>query len=157
MVEKREDWTSTKAKLKYKIEQVKSIYPSAVLDVNELIIEEVIEGEGFAIDCYFDEQGKPVALFIMQHRFASDDDMGDRIYLTSKDVIQKNLPLAQPFLEQLGNLAQLKSYPVHVEVRIYGSGNVNSIEVNPIRFGGWCTSAELAKHAFNINTYEHLF
>ncbi|MCF8370844.1 MAG: ATP-grasp domain-containing protein [Bacteroidales bacterium] len=156
-VEKREDWASTKEKLKLKIAQVKSIYPSAVLDVKELIIEEVIEGEEFAIDCYFDELGKPVILFIMQHRFATDGDVGDRIYFTSKEVVRTNLPLVKAFLEQLGNLAQLKNYPIHVEVRIDEAGNVNPIEVNPMRFGGWCTSAELAKHAFDINTYEHLF
>lgn len=156
-VEKREDWASTKEKLKLNIAQVKSIYPTAVLDVKELIIEEVIEGEEFAIDCFFDEQGKPVVLFIMQHRFASDGDVGDRIYFTSKEVIQKNLPLVKAFLEQLGKLAQLKNYPIHVEVRIDEAGNVNPIEVNPMRFGGWCTSAELAKHAFDINTYEYLF
>jgi hypothetical protein len=156
-VEKREDWPSTKTKLKQKIDQVKTIYPTAVLDVNQLIIEEVLEGDEFAIDCYFDEKGKPVVLFIMQHRFASDGDVGDRIYFTSKEVIQKNLPLVKPFLEHLSKLAKLKNYPLHVEVRIDDMGNVNPIEGNPMRFGGWCTSAELAHHAFGMNTYEHLF
>jgi hypothetical protein len=156
-VEKREDWPMIKEKLKLKITQVKTIYPTAVLDGTELIVEEVIEGKEFAIDCYFDGQGKPVVLFIMQHRFASDGDVGDRIYFTSKEVIETYLPLVKAFLEQLGSLARLKNYPAHVEVRIDEAGNVNPIEVNPMRFGGWCTSAELAKHAFDINTYEHLF
>ena len=156
-VERPEDWEQTKAKLKEKIAQVKAIYPTAVLDANDLIVEEVLEGEEFAVDAYYNDQGKPVVLFIMQHRFASDGDVGDRIYFTSKQVIKKNLPLVTPFLEDLGKRANIKNYPVHVEVRIDEHNNVNPIEVNPMRFGGWCTSAELAKHAFDLNTYQHLF
>ncbi len=156
-VEKAEDWKSTKKKIKKQVEEIENIYPTTVLNSSEFIIEECIEGEEFAIDCYYNEKGEAVVLFIMQHWFASGSDVGDRIYYTSKKVIQKNLPSIQRFLEDLGELTNLKNYPIHVEVRIDENNKVMPIEVNPMRFGGWCTSAELANHAFGINTYEHLF
>ena len=31
------------------------------------------------------------------------------------------------------------------------------IEVNPMRFGGWCSSPDMAWYAFGINEYEYYF
>jgi len=34
-------------------------------------------------------------------------------------------------------------------------GNINPIEVNPLRFGGWCTTGDLSWFAFGFNSYEY--
>ena len=34
------------------------------------------------------------------------------------------------------------------------TGFLNPIEVNPIRFGGWCTTPDLSWFAYGINSYE---
>jgi hypothetical protein len=42
-------------------------------------------------------------------------------------------------------------------VRITDAGEIIPIEVNPLRFGGWCTTADLAGMAYGFNPYEMYF
>ncbi len=42
---------------------------------------------------------------------------------------------------------------MHVEVRVDNLGNIVPIEVNPMRFGGWCTTADLTWYAYGENSY----
>jgi hypothetical protein len=45
---------------------------------------------------------------------------------------------------------------VHAEVRIDAQGRIRPIEVNPMRFGGWCAT-DIAWHAYQINPYRYYF
>ncbi len=47
----------------------------------------------------------------------------------------------------------MKNFPVHVELRISREGTLTPIEINPLRFGGWCTTADLTMHAYGFNPY----
>ena len=47
------------------------------------------------------------------------------------------------------------NFPAHVEVRIDSSGKVFPIEINPLRFGGWCTTADLLGIALGYNSYDY--
>jgi hypothetical protein len=42
-------------------------------------------------------------------------------------------------------------------VRIDENGNINPIEVNPLRFGGFCTTADCTWFAYGVNSYEYYF
>ncbi len=53
----------------------------------------------------------------------------------------------------MGRLTGARDVPVHVEVRRDHAGVVRPIEVNPLRFGGWCTTADLAPHAYGFSPY----
>lgn len=132
------------------------LYPKHVIDTNEFIIEEYLDGEEFAIDAYYDIEGKPVILNILKHLFYSEEDTSDRIYYTHKDIINQYLDLFQQELEKLGKSFNLRLYPVHVEFRILNDGRIFPIEINPLRFAGWCTS-ELIQFAFGLNPYEYFF
>jgi len=68
-------------------------------------------------------------------------------------VIKENLSKFDKFLKQIRSKIKLKNFPLHAEVRIDNNGNLIPIEINPLRFGAWCTSAELANYAFGINEY----
>lgn len=59
-----------------------------VLDTGKFIIEENIEGEEFAVDAYFNSKEKPVILNILKHIFSSENDVSDRVYFTSKSVME---------------------------------------------------------------------
>ena len=61
----------------------------------------------------------------------------------------------QEFLNTLGKLVNLKNFPFHVEVRIDKNGTIIPIEVNPMRFGGWCTTADLSYFAYGFNSYQY--
>jgi hypothetical protein len=156
-VEVKEEWAGTVKAITKEIELIKDLYPPEVLHTGEFIIEECINGDEFAIDCYFNNKGKPVVLNIMKHIFSSGTDVNDRIYITSKDIIVNYKNSITFFLAEIGKRAELRNFPAHVEVRIDENGIVAPIEVNPLRFGGWCSTPDLAWHAFGINLYEYLF
>ena len=83
-----EEWPSVLRRIKAEVEEIKGRYPVQVLDVGSFIIEENIEGEEFAVDAYFNSSGKPVILDILKHIFYSENDVSDRVYFTSKAVIE---------------------------------------------------------------------
>ena len=156
-VEKPEDWKKTVKTILKEIALIKDLYPPEVLNTSEFIIEECINGDEFAVDCYFNKDGNPIVLNIMKHIFSSGTDVNDRVYVTSKAIIQNNLNPITKFLSEIGKRAGLQNFPAHVEVRIDENGIVAPIEVNPLRFGGWCSTPDLAWYAYGINLYEFLF
>ena len=60
----KDEWPAIVASINSEIEQVKGLYPEEVLDIDSFIIEEVIEGDEFAIDAYFNTSGEAVILDI---------------------------------------------------------------------------------------------
>ena len=146
-----------KVKKELTIKNLASVYPRNVLDTSTFIIEEYIEGEEFALDCYFTDAGEPVILNILHHRFASGADTSDRVYTTSKDIVLQHHGIFKEFLRDIGTEAGLRNFPAHVELRIDASGKVNPIEINPMRFGGWCTTADLMGIATGTSPYEFYF
>jgi len=149
------EWEKVLGKIKQEITQIKGFYPNEVLNTNYFIIEECIEGEEYAIDCYFNKDEKPIVLNILHHIFSSGKDVSDRIYTTSKEIIENNIEEIEKFLKIIGEKAKLSNFPVHVEVRITNEGLAIPIEVNPLRFGGWCTTGDLSWYAYGINSYEY--
>lgn len=156
-VDKVEEWEATKRSIREGIEAVMGLYPEEVLKTTSFIIEEVIEGEEFAIDAYFTIEGEPVILSILRHSFAHECDMSDRIYQSSKEIVEENLEEFTAFLKNIGTLADVRNFPVHVEVRREESGRLVPIEINPMRFGGWCTTPDLTYFAYGLNPYEYYF
>jgi len=138
-------------------ERVKKYFPASVVDSSTLIIEEYIKGEEYASDCYFDAEGRPVVLSIFKHVFASGDDVSDRVYTTSVEIVKDTLPAIESFLIKLGKKTGLKNFPLHLEVRIADDHSIMPIEVNPARFGGWCTTADMAPYSYGFNPYEYYF
>ena len=152
-----EEWDEVKTTIKAETAQKDDLYPAEVLDTTTFIIEENIEGEEFAFDAYFDEKGNPVVLGIYKHLFSSANDVSDRIYITSKEVTQENLADFTNWLQKVGDLAKMSNFPVHVEVRRTDAGEIVPIEVNPLRFGGWCTTADMTAASYGFNPYVYYF
>ena len=153
-IDYHKDWKKAVVDIKNEIEQLKGLYPEEVLNTSEFIVEECIKGEEYAIDCYYDNDGKPVILNILKHLFSSDQDTSDRVYITSTEIIKENIEQMEEFLSKVGKLADVKNFPVHVEIRI-DNGTIQAIEFNPLRFGGWCTTADITNYAYGINSYEY--
>ena len=153
-VSTNEEWSSVLQHIKAEVEEIKGRYPVQVLDTGEFIIEENIEGEEFAVDAYFNSAGKPVVLNILKHIFSSENDVGDRVYFTSKAVIETYRETVEDLLKEIGKLAGLRSFPLHMELRIGNDRRVQLIELNPMRFAGWCTT-DIAHFAYGINTYRY--
>ena len=156
-VSSAEEWEDVKVTIKEETAEKNDLYPTEVLNTTTFIIEENIEGEEFAFDAYFDETGKPVILGIYKHLFSSANDVSDRIYITSKEVIEENLADFTNWLSEVGDLAKMSNFPVHVEVRRSDADKIVPIEVNPLRFGGWCTTADMTAASYGFNPYVYYF
>jgi hypothetical protein len=154
-VDNENEWNQVLDKIENEIEEFRDLYPKEVIDVSDFIIEEYINGEEYAIDCYFNNEGEPVILNILHHVFTSDKDVSDRVYMTSKEIILEYKNEIYDFLETIGLKTNLKNFPAHVEVRIDDNRKVHPIEVNPMRFGGWCTTGDLSWYAYGINSYDY--
>jgi hypothetical protein len=78
--------------------------------------------------------------------------VSDRVYLTDAGTVARLGPPAEAFLAELGRRAGLADFPVHAELRRDASGRLAPIEVNPLRFGGWCAT-DLAHFAHGVDPY----
>jgi len=155
-VSSSDEWPLARQAIHAELEAVQTLYPSEVLDTTRFIIEDCIAGTEFAIDAYYNNKGRPVIVDIYQHLFASDEDGSDRVYFTSKTIIEEYREKIRRVLTDIGELASLRNFPVHAEVRIDDAGNILPIEINPMRFGGWCAT-DIAHHAYQINPYQYYF
>jgi hypothetical protein len=151
------EWINTIDLIIEEIEQIKDLYPKEVLDTSSFIIEQCINGEEFAVDAYYNSTGEPVILSILKHTFSSDKDVSDRVYTSSKDIIENNLKEFTDFTEKIGKLAGVKNFPIHIELRRDDDGTLLPIEVNPMRFGGWCTTADISFLAYGFNPYLYYY
>ncbi|CCK79305.1 ATP-grasp domain-containing protein [Desulfobacula toluolica] len=150
-------WGDTIESIFVQIEQIKDLYPQQVLSTRSFIIEQCIDGDEFAVDAYYNSIGEPVILGILNHTFASDTDVSDRVYSSSKVIIENNLEEFTDFAGKIGKLAGVKNFPVHIELRRQTNGTLLPIEVNPMRFGGWCTTADLSFLAYGFNPYLYYY
>lgn len=155
-VSSNEEWSSVLNSIKKEMEEVKELYPDQVLNSNEFIIEEKLEGEELAADVYYNDEGKPIILNIFKHIFASEKDVSDRLYITSKEIIENYRQTFLNFLNMLGVLCNLKNFPMHVEIKLDKNNSAVPVEINPMRFAGWCTT-DLAYYAYGINVYKYFY
>ncbi|MEN8187531.1 MAG: ATP-grasp domain-containing protein [Bacteroidota bacterium] len=154
-VENPKEWYQALKHIKLEISEIEGLYPNEVIDTKQFIIEEYIEGEEYAIDCYFNNDGEAIVLNILHHIFSSGKDVSDRVYSTSKEIIENHIDPVEIFLNTVGSKMNLKNFPIHIEIRIDTKGKIIPIEVNPLRFGGWCTTGDLSWYAYGINSYEY--
>jgi hypothetical protein len=155
IVNNENDWNRVKKELS--LQNLKSIFPKNVLDTSHFIIEDLIQGEEYAIDYYHNENSEVVILNILHHVFASGNDTSDRVYSTSKAIINQHKSEIEEFLNSIGNKLNLRNFPAHAELRIDKNGKINVIEINPLRFGGWCTTGDLSGIALGLNPYKNFF
>ncbi len=153
VVDSAEQWPTIRERVVADVEKIKDLYPDAVLNTSTYLIEQVITGREFAFDAYYDDNGEPVILNILEHFFAGPEDVSDRIYMTSRKIISECLGKFRDFLSDINHLLKARNFVVHVEVRITADGRVVPIEINPMRFGGWCTTADLTWYAYGENSY----
>ncbi|MGA7836905.1 MAG: ATP-grasp domain-containing protein [Ignavibacteriaceae bacterium] len=154
-INSHEEWNGVLAKIEEEIKKISGLYPKEVIDISDFILEECIEGEEYAVDCYFNKNGDPVILNIFHHIFSSDSDVSDRVYSTSEEIINRHKNAIREFLSEIGLKTNLKNFPAHIEVRINKKGRLNPIEVNPLRFGGWCTTGDFSWYAYGFNSYKY--
>lgn len=149
-----DDLARMQRRLRADLESIGRLYPAEVLDARTFLVEEQISGPEYAIDAYYDAAGEPVVLGIFEHLFSTEQDVSDRIYTTSAEIVGRNLEPFTALLERIGRLTGVRNFPAHVEIRRRADGALVPVEVNPMRFGGWCSTPDLGRHAWGLNLYE---
>ena len=112
-------------------------FPEFVVGKSRFLIEEYIHGEEYAVDAYYDEHESPVILNIFHHKFMDESDTSDRLYLTNKGLFDHYEEPFTAFLTNLNKTMHLRNFPMHIEFRYDGKKAV-PIEINPLRFTGFC-------------------
>ena len=149
-------WKAVLEGIKKEVTQMQHVFPEVVVSLDSFLIERYIEGTEIAIDAYFNAAGEPVILNILIHLFCSKTDMSDRLYLTSGEIIrQYHAPIIH-YLEEIGRLCGLRNFPFHFEMRQEQNGAFVPIEINPMRFMGFCV-ADVEYYFYGINPYEYYF
>ncbi len=152
-INNKTDWQNVISKIYSDIEKLKNIFPDSVVNMANFIIEEMIEGDEYALDGYYNNNGEAVILNILKHPFFDDKDVSDRAYYTSRDIFEKYYDKFLNVLDKIGTVSGFKNFPFHIELRVKDD-KIIPIEINPMRFAGWCIT-DMAKSAWNINTYEY--
>ncbi|MCA0971487.1 ATP-grasp domain-containing protein [Halobacillus litoralis] len=155
IVQSKEDWDEAVRGLYSDLVLSKQMYSDSVVDGEDIIVEEWIDGQEFAFDCYFDRDGNPVVLSVLKRIFSSDQDTSDRIYYTSSNVVREIQEEIMEYLHVLNDHLQLRNYPFHMEVR-RTKEKIIPIEVNPLRFAGIGTT-DVSEHAFGVQAAEYYF
>ena len=149
-----DEWQGAVSEILSETEAISRQYPLDVLNTEHFILEQCVHGREFAVDVYYNAQGGPVILNIIEHLFASEKDVSDRVYFTSSALMREWLPRMSDLLGEIGRLAGLRNFPAHVELRTSDDGSLQFIEVNPMRFAGWCV-ADMTQHAYGFSPYEY--
>ncbi len=151
----KEDWIRALEEIQELVKKEKNPFNEEVISHSEYIIEEYINGEEYAVDGYYDEKGNVVILNILKHIFATQNDVSDRLYVTSPNIINTYLQPLEAMLNKVNRNSKITNFPFHFEVRIDGEIMI-PIEMNPLRFAGWCTT-DIAYYSYGLNTYEYFF
>lgn len=151
-----EDWENALNSIKKEAGEMKNVFPDNVVSLQEFIIEKFIEGKEIAIDAYFDENGCPVILNILTHLHTSKYDMSDRLYVTSETIITTYHQKIYDYLILLNKKLNVKNFPFHLEMIENLENEIVPIEINPMRFMGFCV-ADVDFLFYGINPYEYFF
>jgi len=153
-VRSAEEWNDVIKLLDTEMIQAKELYPQEVVNSSKFIIEELIEGKEFAVDAYYDRNGNAIILNIFEHPFLDAKDVSDRIYIMSSEIMMRYMAKFALLLRNIGEIIDIRNFPLHIELRITEQGEIIPIEINPMRFAGWCTT-DVAHYAWGINVYEY--
>lgn len=134
-----------------------AVFPDTVVRSEMFVLEQFIEGEEYAVDAYYDADGKPNIINIFHHIFKDETDVSDRLYCMSKQIFEANYPAFSQFCIDLNGVLGLRNFPMHVEFRVdKHSGKAIPIEVNPLRFAGMCLN-DLTRHTCGLLPVQAFF
>ncbi|MCI2242867.1 ATP-grasp domain-containing protein [Adlercreutzia faecimuris] len=152
VIEERDDWADAVADIARHEDEWHARYPDSVVGADAYLVEGYLEGTEYALDAYFDEDGRAHVLNVLRHDFAGPEDTSDRMYLTDAAIVAEMAPRLTAWLDQVNDLVGARSIPVHVELRVDGDA-IAPIEFNPLRFAG-LGGTDVAYYGVGLRTYQ---
>ncbi len=150
VVDSRESYAAARAGIERERAAWQSMYPSVVIDADRYIVEGYIEGDEFAVEAFYDADGKAHVIGVCQHVFASGTDVSDRLYETSPALMTKYAGVFEEWLNEVNAIIGARDMAIHPELRVNSTG-VHAIEFNPMRFMG-LGATDLTYFAYGMRT-----
>jgi len=141
--------------IRNELEENTKYFSESVLSKNELIIEQFVEGEEYAVDMYFNENGKPVIMNIYLHPIPENNEYFHVLYYTNKEIFNRFYDRLKAIFIELNNHLKITNFPIHAEFKLENDKLI-PIEMNPLRYGGFGL-ADLTYHAFGFNPFNAFF
>ncbi len=151
VIEERGDWARAVADIARREADWRARYPESVVGGDAYLVEGYLGGTEYALDMYYDEQGRAHLLNVLRHDFAGPEDTSDRLYLTNDAIVSAMAGRFVEWLDAVNEAVGARSFPVHVEVRVDGDAIV-PIEFNPLRFAG-LGGTDVAYYGVGLRTY----
>ncbi len=130
-------------------------FPESILSKNELIVEQFVEGEEYAVDMYFNEKGNPEIMNIYHHPLPEKSEYFNVLYYTNKDIFDRFYDRLKTIFIELNQHLNITNFPIHAEFKLENDTLI-PIEMNPLRYGGFGLS-DLTYHAFGFNPFNAFF
>ncbi len=153
IIDEYTDLQKLQKEIRKELEKNSTVFNENVLTLNEFIVEDFIEGQEYAIDMFYNSDGKPCIVNIYHHPIPKYEQYLHMIYYSSKNTFNEIYPLAKSFFEQLNEKINVTDFPMHCEFKLIGNKLI-PIEINPMRFGGMGLG-NLTYYSFNINPYQY--
>lgn len=157
IVRSKEEWQTALDDIDRNFAKQCAVFPETVVKNGKFVLEQFIQGEEYAVDAYYDKEGRPNIINIFHHIFKSETDVSDRLYCMSKEIFENNYGPFNKFLVDLNGVLNLRNFPMHVEFRVdKNTGKAIPIEVNPLRFAGMCLN-DLTRHTCGMLPVQAFF
>ncbi len=141
--------------IRNELEENSCYFSESILSKNELIIEQFVEGEEYAVDMYFNEHGKPEIMNIYHHPLPERKEYFHVLYYTNKDIFDRFYDRLNAIFIELNQHLKITNFPIHAEFKLENNTLI-PIEMNPLRYGGFGL-ADLTFHAFGFNPFLAFF
>ncbi len=151
VIEQRADWADAVADIARREADWHARYPESVVGGDVYLVEGYLGGTEYALDMYYDEQGRAHLLNVLRHDFAGAEDTSDRLYYTNSAIVDAMAERFRDWLDAVNEVVGARSFPVHVEVRVDGDV-IAPIEFNPLRFAG-LGGTDVAYYGVGLRTY----
>ncbi len=150
-IDEKTDLQSLSKEIHQEIEKTYSVFSEEMLSKNEFVVEDYIEGEEYAVDMFYDENGTPHIVNIYHHPMPRIPDYLHMLYYSSKAVFDKTYDKAVTFFKQLNDILKVKNLVLHAEFK-YDTEFI-PVEINAMRYGG-VGLGNLIYHAIGLDPYQ---
>ncbi|NES19318.1 MAG: ATP-grasp domain-containing protein [Symploca sp. SIO3E6] len=149
------DLEQIKHKLQEEIAQSARYFNDSVVSSKVVIIEEFIDGEEYASDCYINSEGEVVILNITAHPTHEKFHYMQALYHTNYQIFSRLYDKIKYILSEFHSLVDISNIPIHAEFK-FKDEKLIPIEFNPLRFGGM-GYADLTYYFFEVNPFKVFF
>lgn len=149
------DFKNLTKEIKNELKKNTGFFSKEVLSRKDLIIEEYVGGEEFAVDMFYSEKGEPVIINIYHHPLPINLAYPNILYYSNYQIFQNLYDIIRKFFTRFNKIFKARSFPIHAEFKLQ-DGKIVPIEFNPARFGGFGL-ADLTFYSYGFNPFLTFF